>query len=117
MLLLRAMGLARGDFGSLSSRYPMSSSHLAVSIDFRRSHRRTSDVQDHVARPFLGRVDAVGHLRSPLRIRPCKDFREAFTILFREVHDPEVQVEFVLRRFAAMEPDGNGPVELVLELR
>src|SRR5436309_16000763 len=33
------------------------------------------------------------------------------------MHDAEVEVEFVLRRFAAIEPQGNGPVELVLELR
>src|SRR5438046_8316869 len=107
------MGLARGDFGSLSSRDPMSSSHLAVSIDFRGSHRRTSDVQDRVARPLLGRVDAVGHLRSPLRVGAGEDLREACTMLCGEMHYPVVQLELVLRRFAAMYPEGSRPLERV----
>src|SRR5438132_494621 len=88
-----------------------------VFVDLRGCHRRPANVQDHVSRLFLRRVDAERHLGAPLRIHPLNDLTQPREVLLREVNDAEIEIEFVLRRLASMELRRNRPVEFVVEFR
>src|SRR2546425_11268939 len=77
---------------------------------------RTADVQDHVPRLILRRIDTERHLGPPSRIRLPDDFAQAFEVLFREMHDAQVEIKFVFRRLAPVKPQWNRPVEFVVKL-
>jgi len=87
-----------------------------ASVDLRGRTWRSADVEDHVPRLLLRRVDAERHPRAPLLVEPLKEFAELLKVLFREVDHPEVQIELVLRRPSSVESDRDRAIELVPEL-
>src|SRR3989475_6561863 len=88
-------------------------SHL---VDLGRRLRRTTNVQDHVSRSLFRRIDAKRHLSPPCPVDRRENLAETLAVLLRDVHNSEVQIEFIVRWLPAMEFQGNPSVELVLEL-
>src|SRR5712691_8459048 len=86
------------------------------SIDLCGRHRRTANVEDHVPRLLLRGVHTERHLSPPLSIDPPDDCAQPLEVLLREVHDAEVEIEFVFRRLALVEPQRNWSVQFVIEL-
>src|SRR5438309_10356522 len=78
--------------------------------------RRTANVQDHVPCLLLRRIDAKRHLSPPCPVDRRENLAETLAILLGDVHDSEVQVEFIVRWLPAVEFQRNASVELVLEL-
>src|SRR5919201_1452314 len=87
------------------------------SVDLRRGKGRSPHVQDDVPGFVPRGVDAERHLGAPLPVHSAEDLREALAILLRQVREPEVEIELVLRGVAAIEHERDLPVQLVLEVR
>src|SRR5881392_3136610 len=89
---------------------------VTSSVDLGGRLRRTANVQDHVPRLFLRRIDAKRHLSPPFVVDGREDLAETLAILLRDVHDPEVQIELIARWLPPMEFQRDPSIELVLEL-
>src|SRR2546426_12270214 len=89
---------------------------VSPSVDLGGRLGRTANVQDHVPRFLLRWIDAKRHSSPPFVVDGRENLAEALAILLGEVHDPEVQVEFIVRWLPAMEFQRNPSIELVLEL-
>src|SRR5206468_12742809 len=86
----------------------------SVGLGGRRSSNK--NVQDDVPRFLLRRIDAKRHLSQPCPVDRRENLAETLAILLGDVHDSEVQVEFIVRWLPAMEFQRNPSIELVLEL-
>src|SRR3989441_11981155 len=89
---------------------------VSPSVDLGGRLGRTANVQDHVPRFLLGRIDAKRHWSPPCPVDRRENLAETLAVLLRDVHDSEVQVEFIVRWLHAVEFQRNESVELVLEL-
>src|SRR2546423_3296530 len=89
---------------------------VTSSVDLGGRLRRTPNVQDHVPRFLLGRIDAKCHSSPPFVVDGRENLTEALAILLRDVHDPEVQIELIARWFPSMEFQRDPSIELVIEL-
>src|SRR5437660_12104766 len=89
---------------------------VTSAVDFGGRLRRTANVQDHVPCFLLRRIDAKRHLSPPCPVDRRENLAETLAILLGDVHDSEVQVEFIVRWLPAMEFQRNPSIELVLEL-
>src|SRR5256886_13711671 len=89
---------------------------VTSSVDLGGRLRRTQNVQDHVLRLLLRRIDAKRHLSQPCPFDRRENLAEPLAVLLGDVHDSEVQVEFIVRWLPAMEFQRNPSVQLVLEL-
>src|SRR5438876_10375576 len=89
---------------------------VTSSVDLGGRLRRTANVQDHVPRLLLRRIDAKRHLSPPFVVDGRENLAETLAILLRDVHDPEVQIERIARWLPPMEFQRDPSIELVLEL-
>src|SRR5437016_13746417 len=89
---------------------------VTSSVDLGGRLRRTANVQDHVPRLFLRRIDAKRHLSPPFVVDGRENLAETLAILLRDVHDPEVQIELIARWLPPMGFQRDPSIELVLEL-
>src|SRR5437870_12553365 len=89
---------------------------VTSSVDLGGRLRRTANVQDHVPRFLLRRIDAKRHSSPPFVVDGRENLAEALAILLRDVHDPEVQIELVARWLPPMEFQRDPSIELVIEL-
>src|SRR5205809_8036143 len=89
---------------------------VTSSVDLGGRLRRTANVQDHVPRLFLRRIDAKRHLSPPFVVDGREDLAETLAILLRDVHDPEVQIELIARWLPPLKFQRDLSIEHVLEL-
>src|SRR5437016_14673524 len=89
---------------------------VTSSVDLGGRLRRTANVQDHVPRLFLRRIDAKRHLSPPFVVDGRENLAETLAILLRDVHDPEVQIELIARWLPRLNFHGNRSLGLVLDL-
>src|SRR5438445_13264067 len=89
---------------------------VSLSVDLGGRLRRTANVQDHVPRFLLRRIDAKRHSSPPFVVDGREDLAQALAILLRDVHDPEVQIELIAGWLPPMEFQRDPSIELVIEL-